>query len=132
MDPTRLVVIFSLVFGIILALFFDRVLEMVWAAAGWRNPEILEGLGWSRTGLLGAVLAAGLVAFAWVNATVRDLAKDVANEMMKVTWPTFAETRVATVAVVVASLVAAVILFGIDTLSYKVMVDWIPHLWGKL
>ena len=35
------------------------------------------------------------------------------------TWPTWAETRVSTVAVVVASLVAAVVLFGIDTLSLQ-------------
>ena len=35
-------------------------------------------------------------------------------------------------AVVVASLVAAVILFGIDTLAYKMMVDWLPAVWGKL
>ena len=37
-----------------------------------------------------------------------------------------------TIAVVVASLVAAVLLFGMDTLSYKLMVDWLPALWGKL
>ena len=51
---------------------------------------------------------------------------------MKVTWPTWGETKVATMAVVVASLVAALILFGIDTLSYKVMVEWLPTVWGKL
>ena len=31
-----------------------------------------------------------------------------------------------------ASLVAAVLLFGIDTLGYKLMVEWLPALWGKL
>ena len=51
---------------------------------------------------------------------------------MKVTWPTWAETRVSTLAVVVASLVAAVLLFGIDTLAYKLMVEWLPAVWGKL
>jgi hypothetical protein len=29
-------------------------------------------------------------------------------------------------------LVAAVILFGMDTLSYKLMVEWLPKLWGSL
>ena len=42
------------------------------------------------------------------------------------------ETRVSTVAVVVASVVAAVVLFVIDTLSYKLMVEWMPAMWGKL
>jgi len=31
-----------------------------------------------------------------------------------------------------SSLVSAVILYGIDTLAYKLMVDWLPALWGKL
>ena len=35
-------------------------------------------------------------------------------------------------AVIVASLVAAIILFGIDTLAYKLMVEWLPAMWGKL
>ena len=33
-------------------------------------------------------------------------------------------------AVVVASLVAAVLLFGMDTLSYQLMVKWLPMLWS--
>lgn len=37
-----------------------------------------------------------------------------------------------TIAVVVASLVAAVLLFGMDSLSLALMVDWLPLLWGKL
>jgi len=49
-----------------------------------------------------------------------------------VTWPSWAETRVSTIAVVIASLSAAVILFGIDTLAYKIMVNWLPALWGRL
>ena len=42
------------------------------------------------------------------------------------------ETKVSTVAVVVASVVAGLILFCIDTMSYKLMVEWLPALWGKL
>ena len=32
----------------------------------------------------------------------------------------------------IASLVAAFILFGIDTLAYQIMVEWLPGLWGNL
>ena len=28
--------------------------------------------------------------------------------------------------------VAAVLLFFIDTIAYKLMVDWLPSVWGKL
>ena len=35
-------------------------------------------------------------------------------------------------AVVIASLVAGVLLFGIDTMAYKLMVQWLPALLGRL
>jgi preprotein translocase subunit SecE len=34
--------------------------------------------------------------------------------------------------VVVASVIAAVLLFFIDTIAYNLMVEWLPALWGKL
>ena len=132
MDPRRLVVIFYLVFGLIVALFLDHVLDLAWAQFGWRNPEVVEGLGWKVTTLLGVLLALGLGVGAFLYPPTKQISLEVASELMKVTWPTWSETRVSTVAVVEASLVAAVVLFGIDTLSYKVMVEWLPHLWGKL
>jgi preprotein translocase subunit SecE len=67
-----------------------------------------------------------------MNPKTKGLALEVANELMRVTWPSWEETRVSTLAVVVASVIAAAVLFGIDSLSYKLMVDWLPALWGKL
>ncbi len=69
---------------------------------------------------------------AYVNRRTHDLSVDVASELMKVSWPTWSETRASTFAVVIASLVAAVVLFFIDTVAYKLMVDWLPAVWGKL
>jgi preprotein translocase subunit SecE len=132
MDPQRLVVISYLVFGLILALFMDHLLGMLWAQFGWRDPEVLEGLGWKISTLVGVALSAAAAIGAYVHPRTKALSMDVANELMKVTWPSWAETRVSSIAVVVASLVSAVILFGIDTLAYKLMVEWLPTLWGKL
>lgn len=131
-DPKRLVVIFYLVVGVILILFLDHVLSLVWARFGWRDPELIEGLQWKVTSLVAVALSVGTGAFCFVHPEIRRLSLEVASEMMRVTWPSWAETRVSTAAVVVTSLVAAVILFGIDTLAYKVMVDWLPGLWGRL
>jgi preprotein translocase subunit SecE len=132
MDPTRLVIVSLMVFGIVLALFLDKVLDMVWASASLKNTEVVEGLGWRVTTVLGVCLAAAGGVFVWAHQKTRGLALEIATELMKVTWPSFEETRVSTIAVVVASVVAAVILFGIDSLSYKVMVEWLPALWVKL
>jgi len=132
MSPGRLVVIFYLGAGLVVAMFLGRVLALIWTAAGWGDSTVLEGLDWTVTQVLGAALAGGAAAGCYFHPKTRGLSNEVASELMKVTWPTWPETRVSTGAVVVASLVAAVILFGIDTVAYQLMVDWLPKLWGKL
>ena len=127
MDPKRLVVIFYLIAGIVLMLFLAHVFDRF----DWANKELFEG-GFNRSGLVGFLIAAALAIAAYRHPTTHALSIDVASELMKVTWPTWQETRTSTMAVVVASVVAAVILFCIDTLAYKLMVDWIPLVWGKL
>ena len=131
-DPKRLVVIFYLAGGVVLLLFLDHLLSLTWARFGWADPTLIEGLDWKLTSMIGALLTIGAVIFCYVNPEVRQLSIEVATELMRVTWPSWAETRVSTIAVVLASGVAAIILFAIDTLAYKVMVDWLPALWGKL
>jgi preprotein translocase subunit SecE len=132
MDPKRLVVIAYLVFGFIIALFLDHVLELVLARVGVSNAILIEGPDWRVSTAVAALVTIGGFAYAWFNEKSRNVSIEVATELMRVTWPSWEETRVSTFAVVIASLVAAVILFGIDTFSYKVMVDWLPAVWGKL
>jgi len=132
MDPRRLVVIFYLVFGIVLALFLENMLALVFARIGVADADVVEGLGWKVSTLFGVVLSAASLVAAWMNPRGNQLSLEVAAELMKVTWPSWDETRVATVAVIVASAVAAVVLFGIDTVAAKLMVEWLPNLWGKL
>lgn len=133
MDRQRLVVISYLVFGIILALFFGHMFDMALAALGVKNAQVVEGLSELKlANVLGFGLAIALGVWAWTNPKVKALSNEVAEELMRVTWPSWDETRASTVAVVIASLVAAFILFGMDTLSYKLMVDWLPTIWGKL
>ncbi len=132
MDPKRLVVVAFLVFGIIIALFVGHLLEVILARTGVANGRPIEGLDWKWTDLIGIVVTAGGVAYCWTNVKVHTLALETATELMRVTWPSWHETRVSTAAVVISSLIAAVILFSIDTVSYKLMVDWLPFIWGKL
>jgi preprotein translocase subunit SecE len=132
MDPKRLVVVAYLVLGVIIALFFGHILELAFASLGIGNARVLEGLDFRAGDILGAVLAGGLAFWSWTNPKTHALSMDVASELMRVTWPSWEETRISTLAVVVASLVAGFLLFFIDSLSYKLMVDWLPHLWGKL
>jgi len=132
MDPKRLVVIFFLIAGLIFALFLEQVCAQLWAWAGWSDPAVIEGLDWKVSTLVGFLLAAGLVVGAYMHPRSHTLSLDVASELLKVTWPTWAETKASTVAVIIASVVAAVIIFLIDTLALNLMVEWIPAIWGKL
>ncbi|WP_044186080.1 preprotein translocase subunit SecE [Hyalangium minutum] len=132
MDPKRLVVIFLLLAGIVTALFFEHVLGLIWARFGWGDPILVEGVDWQVSTLVGYLLALGLALLVWFQPKAHAVSIDIASELMKVTWPSWSETRASTVAVIVASVVAAIILFFIDTIAYKLMVDWLPAVWGKL
>ncbi|MDP2276523.1 MAG: preprotein translocase subunit SecE [Archangium sp.] len=132
MDPRRLVVVSYLVFGLILTLFLGRLVELLMGQIGVTNTEIVSGTGIKLADVLGFVLTAGLTGYAWTNPRINTLSMEVATELMRVTWPSWEDVRVSTIAVVVASLVAAIILFGMDTLSYNLMVKWLPAVWGKL
>jgi len=132
MDPKRLVVVSYLVFGLVIALFLGHVLEQLVARFGLPNGRVLEGLDWKATDVAGVVVTLGAGLFCWFNPKVRTQSLDVANELMRVTWPSWEETRLSTFAVVVASLVASIVLFGIDRFSYELMIEWLPSLWSKL
>ena len=132
MDPRRLVIVSYLVFGLILTLLLGRLVEMLMGQLNITNTEIITGTGIKLADVLGFVITTGGVIYAWANPKVKQLSLEVATELMRVTWPSWDDVRVSTIAVVVASLVAALILFGMDTLSYSLMVKWLPAVWGKL
>lgn len=132
MDPRRLVVVSYLVIGVVLTMFLGRIVELLMAQLAISNGEVLAGTGIKAADLVGFALTAGLAAWAWNNPKVKGLLMEVATELMRVTWPSWEDVRVSTFAVVVASLVAALVLFGMDTLSYKVMVEWLPAVLGGM
>jgi preprotein translocase subunit SecE len=132
MDPKRLVVIFYLLAGVVFALFLEHVCGLIWARAGFSDPVIIEGVDWQVSTMVGFVLAAAITLAAYFHPRTHALSLDVASELMKVTWPSWSETKASTLAVVVASVVAAILLFFIDTIAYNLMVEWIPAIWGKL
>ena len=92
-----------MVFGIVLALFLDKVFDLALASVSIKNTQLMEASIWRLSMVLGACLSLAGVVFVWVHAKTRSLALEVATELMKVTWPSWEETRISTIAVVVAS-----------------------------
>ncbi|GMV39267.1 MAG: hypothetical protein AMXMBFR64_09830 [Myxococcales bacterium] len=91
---------------IILAELFGFVLGAISPSA----DRSLLGAGFSLSDLLGlaAGMATGIVL--WRHPRVNELGHEIANELKKVTWPTWAETKVSTVVVVITTIIVSAIL----------------------
>lgn len=112
-------------------LFFASVIEHIFAWRRWSDGALF-GTPLTVSTLVAAVLSAAIVCACYFNGKVHEASLRVATELRRVTWPTRAETKVSTIAVIVVSLIAALILFFFDFVSAKVMSDWIPALLNKI
>jgi preprotein translocase subunit SecE len=104
----RIVGIFYVVAALVLGLFLSRVLEDVFIQAGVNDFRILDLT--SLSGAIGYGVALVAAILIWRIPRTQQVSLDVALELGRVTWPSARETRAATIAVIVASLIAALIL----------------------
>ena len=107
-----------------IAFVLSNLFGVILAAVGVGEIELFGGL--LLPTVLGVVVALGGAVWGWMSPRVQEVGQEIASELKKVTWPSWAEIKAATVAVVVFSLVAAAILGVFDFFSSKVMIDWIP------
>ncbi len=118
----RIVGIAYVVAALVVGVFLARVFQ---AAFVWGSVNDLDLLGLtSLSGALGYGIAALVAIFVWRIPRTRQVSLDIALELGRVTWPTMRETRAATIAVIVASLVAAVIL-GLFDLGWATIANWV-------
>jgi preprotein translocase subunit SecE len=96
-----------MVAAILLVWVYDHLIAAVWYLFADPSESLVT---------VGAVILGGISAVAlYRNKPAYSLTHEVAEEMSKVTWPTRKETSNSTVVVVVASLIAAFMLFLFDT-----------------
>ncbi len=95
-----------------LGVFLEKVIELVLSYARVNDFAVLGD--WSLSTVLGFGLAAVAAVVVWRIPRTQTVSLEVALELQRVTWPSLRETRAATVAVIVASAVAAVILGVFD------------------
>ncbi len=107
-QPKRYVAIFYVLAALALGTFVGKVLELAMGAARWNDPEII--FDWKVSTVVGFAVAAVVAFLVWRIPKTQQTSLEVALELRRVTWPTWRETRAATIAVVVASLIASVIL----------------------
>ena len=107
-QPKRIVAIAYVVAALALGVFLEKVIELVLSYARVNDFAVIGD--WSLSTLLGFAIAAATAIVIWRIPRTQTVSLEVALELQRVTWPSLRETRSATVAVIVASAVSAVIL----------------------
>jgi preprotein translocase subunit SecE len=118
-QPKRYVAIFYVLAAIALAKFFEKIGSLVFSYVRFNDATVLVE-GWTLSTLIGFVAAAALAVVVWRIPRTQAVSLEVALELKRVTWPSLRETRASTVAVVVASFIAAIVLGTFD------------FIWGQL
>ena len=111
-QPKRLIAIAYVLAAVVVGVFLEKVVALVLTYS--RTNDFAVFGGWSLSTLIGFGIA-GLAAVAvWRVPRTQAVSLEVALELRRVTWPSLRETRAATVAVIVASAISAVILGFFD------------------
>ncbi len=111
-QPKRIVAIAYVVAALALGVFLEKVIELVLAYTRVNDFDVIGG--WLLSSVLGFGVAAVAAVVVWRIPRTQTVSLEVALELQRVTWPSVRETRAATVAVIVASAVASVILGVFD------------------
>jgi preprotein translocase subunit SecE len=118
----RIVGIFYVVAALVIGVFLTRVLEYGFGQAGVNDFSVLGLTNLSSAIGYGSAFAAAVLV--WRIPRAQQASLDVALELGRVTWPSMRETRAATIAVIIASLVAALIL-GLFDAVWGQVATWV-------
>lgn len=118
-QPKRYVAIFYVFAAIALAKFLEKIVSLIFSYARLNDATFLVE-GWTTSTLVGFVVAAVVAVVVWRIPKTQTVSLEIALELKRVTWPSLRETRAATIAVVVASFIASIILGVFD------------YIWGQL
>jgi len=127
MTNTRIIQIGLVGLAILTGLFLEHVFLVGFGAWSVTQP-LTRPLwnDWTWSSFIGLAIAGGAALYIWMTPKLRDVALDIVAELRKVSWPGLPETRAATVAVIVASIVAAVLL-GLFDLCWQFLTDKIQN-----
>jgi len=111
-QPKRIVAIFYVLAAIVLGVFLEKVTALVLSYSRVNDFAVFGD--WSLSTIIGFALAVVVAVAVWRYPKTQAVSLEIALELRRVTWPSLRETRAATVAVIVASAIAAVILGVFD------------------
>ena len=123
-DPSRWAHAAFFVGFLLLAYVFSNLTEDAWAILWSYWPRSLSRPAANLSTAIGVSLALVGAIVAWRNKRWFQFVSEVAVEVSQVSWPTKAETRAATIVVIVLTLVCSVILAVMD-LFWSNVTDWL-------
>ncbi len=122
-QKTTFVALFFVVASLLTAWVLHKALQAIFLAAEVQNRPLLQDrLPVSL--LLGLLIAAAAGAFCFMNATLHKRVTEVFDELDKVNWPSWAETKVNTMVVIATSVIAAMIL-GVFDATFLNLSTWL-------
>ena len=92
--------------GFVLTYVLIKIVGSIWTL-WWPSSDLLVAA-------IAVAIAAVVTGYAWRHPRINTLAKEIATELSKVTWPTRKETSAFTVTVMVTTTIAALILWLFD------------------
>ena len=107
-QPRRIVAIAYVLAAIAMGVFLEKVVALVLAYARVNDFAVVGD--YSLSTLIGFAVAAVAAVVVWRIPKTQSVSLEIALELRRVTWPSLRETRAATIAVIVASTIAAVVL----------------------
>ena len=127
MTNTRLVAIGYVVLGLLAGLFLEHVLLVGFGAFGPTQPLTRPLYNdWTWSSVIGLAIAAAAGLYLWKLKRTHDVSLEIATELKRVSWPTMAETRAASIAVIVATVIAALLL-GMFDVFWQFLTDKIQN-----
>ena len=117
-QPKRYVAIFYVLATIAVGKTLEKLTEIAFSLTRFNDAPVIAG--WNVSSVVGFAIAIAVAVVVWRIPKTQTVSLEVALELKRVTWPSLRETRAATVAVVVASFIAAIILGVFD------------FIWGRL
>lgn len=123
-DPSRWAHVAFFIGFLLLAYVFSNLTEDVWAILWSYWPRSLGRPASNLSTAIGVGVALIGSLIAWRNKRWFQFVSEVAVEVSQVTWPTKAETRAATIVVIVLTLICSVILAMMD-LFWSNVTDWL-------
>ncbi|MGZ6141785.1 MAG: preprotein translocase subunit SecE [Myxococcales bacterium] len=127
MTNTRLVLFGYIALALAAGFFLEHVALAAFGSFGPTQPLTRPLAGdWTWCTVIGLAVVAAAALYLWFTPKTHEVSLEIAAELRKVSWPSWAETRAATIAVIVASIIAALLL-GMFDVFWQFLTDKIQN-----